>query len=238
MLASYIKNTYITNLSLLDTQHQYPTRLQITLTRNITAVEMLVITLPFSQLLLLLLLASPLASASPFTLLPHPRPQMASKVATANNNNHTIPLVTPASTAPTSSTATPPQPAASMVGPQPQPLQLAVIDLTATTTRTPTKAATTPTPATLEELALAAQTTDAPPANDPDIEADLAREGYSQVTYYSCERYAATTMCGWHVPVVKAVNNAAATARRQTAGRARAAAVWALMMGVLLGRRW
>ncbi|ROV96058.1 hypothetical protein VPNG_09173 [Cytospora leucostoma] len=55
-----------------------------------------------------------------------------------------------------------------------------------------------------QHAAAAAQTTPAPPANDPDVASALAEQGYSQVTYYTCLTQGATyTHCGWHVPVVK-----------------------------------
>lgn len=41
---------------------------------------------------------------------------------------------------------------------------------------------------------------------DPDAEprktANLADYGLTQVTYYSCATFAATTQCGWHRPLV------------------------------------
>ncbi|KUI52498.1 hypothetical protein VP1G_10360 [Cytospora mali] len=57
----------------------------------------------------------------------------------------------------------------------------------------------------VKAVVAAAQTTPAPPANDPEVASALAEQGYSQVTYYTCmTRDAATyTHCGWHVPVVK-----------------------------------
>lgn len=55
-----------------------------------------------------------------------------------------------------------------------------------------------------EHNAAAAQTTPAPPANDPEVAAALAEQGYSQATYYTClTRDVTYTHCGWHVPVVK-----------------------------------
>ncbi|PSR85899.1 hypothetical protein BD289DRAFT_433250 [Coniella lustricola] len=44
--------------------------------------------------------------------------------------------------------------------------------------------------------------TTAPPTDNQEVDADLAKEGYSEVTYYSCERYATATLCGWHEPVI------------------------------------
>ncbi|KUI72586.1 hypothetical protein VM1G_08633 [Cytospora mali] len=56
----------------------------------------------------------------------------------------------------------------------------------------------------VQAVVAAAQTTPAPPANDPEVASALAEQGYSQVTYYTCmTRDATYTHCGWHVPVVK-----------------------------------
>ncbi|ROV88339.1 hypothetical protein VSDG_09436 [Cytospora chrysosperma] len=56
----------------------------------------------------------------------------------------------------------------------------------------------------VQQIAAAAQTTPAPPANDPGIASALAEQGHSQVTYYTCKtRDATLTHCGWHVPVIK-----------------------------------
>lgn len=85
---------------------------------------------------------------------------------------------------------------------------------------------TTPTSTTLAAAAAAATLvaaqaqeaeapapTEAPPVDNPSVDGDLAREGYSQTTYYACERYAATTMCGWHEPVVYVGGGAPAPGR-------------------------
>lgn len=56
----------------------------------------------------------------------------------------------------------------------------------------------------MQQIAAAARTTPAPPANDPNVASALAEQGYSQVTYYTCKtRDATLTHCGWHVPVIK-----------------------------------
>lgn len=88
----------------------------------------------------------------------------------------------------------------------------------------------------------AAQTTPAPPANDPDVASALAEQGYSQMTYYTCLTRGATYQhCGWHVPVVKV--NAAAEgggsggAGRQRIGLAALGAACAVGLGTLVFAR-
>lgn len=74
-----------------------------------------------------------------------------------------------------------------------------------TTTPAAAIAAATEEPANNKvEAAAAAATTapSAPPAEDPEVDADLAAQGYAQVTYYSCVAYAKSTHCGWHEEVV------------------------------------
>lgn len=44
--------------------------------------------------------------------------------------------------------------------------------------------------------------TTAAPTDNSIVDADLAKEGYSELTYYSCEKYATATLCGWHEPVI------------------------------------
>ncbi|RDA87809.1 hypothetical protein CP532_2467 [Ophiocordyceps camponoti-leonardi (nom. inval.)] len=38
----------------------------------------------------------------------------------------------------------------------------------------------------------------------PDQDAALARQGYRQETFYSCNTIGTSTHCGWHVPIVRA----------------------------------
>lgn len=78
--------------------------------------------------------------------------------------------------------------------------------------------AVTPTTTMAQVQAVAAQATEAPPANVPEADADLARLGYSQTTYYACETFARATHCGWHVPVVEVSGAAAAVPRRRDRG--------------------
>ncbi|RDA92101.1 hypothetical protein CP533_6081 [Ophiocordyceps camponoti-saundersi (nom. inval.)] len=38
----------------------------------------------------------------------------------------------------------------------------------------------------------------------PDQDTVLARQGFRQETYYSCNTVGSSTHCGWHVPIVRA----------------------------------
>lgn len=88
-------------------------------------------------------------------------------------------------------------------------------------------------PAQVQTVARA-QTTPAPPKNDPQVASALAQQGYSQVTYYTCmTRDATLTHCGWHVPVVK-VSGATSWHNGGDMGRIVSAAVIAAL-GVVLG---
>lgn len=73
----------------------------------------------------------------------------------------------------------------------------------------------TMTTTTAQAVAAAAEAvaTAAPPEEVPEADADLAAQGYTQVTYYACETFARATHCGWHVPVVHLSSAAAATRR-------------------------
>lgn len=165
----------------------------------------------------LLMAAIPLASANPFTF-PSNQGQPKDTLAT-------ITITSPATTSATATTTT----ATAMATPTPatrrpketQPLELrdggfaASIGTAAGATTTALLAADQ------------AQTT-AAPSDDPEADSDLAREGYSQTTYYSCEAFATTTHCGWHVPVV----HLAAAGRLRAAGAA--AAMGAAGVGMLV----
>lgn len=91
-----------------------------------------------------------------------------------------------------------------------------------------TSTATTKTTMT-QQQAVAALATDAPPADVPEADSDLARQGYSQVTYYACETFARATHCGWHVPVVEVSG-----AERRGSGSVGTAAVGAAVCGMLV----
>lgn len=80
--------------------------------------------------------------------------------------------------------------------------------------------------------AAAAVTTDAPPADVPEADSDLARQGYSQTTYYACETFARATHCGWHVPVVQV--GAAAAPERSRGRSVGVAAAGAAACGMLV----
>ncbi|ROV88979.1 hypothetical protein VMCG_10155 [Cytospora schulzeri] len=87
----------------------------------------------------------------------------------------------------------------------------------------------------VQKNAAAAQTTPAPPANDPDVAAALAEQGYSQVTYYTClTRDATYTHCGWHVPVVKVSMSAEHGGGRRKIGVAALGAACAITFGNLM----
>ena len=79
-----------------------------------------------------------------------------------------------------------------------------------------------------------AQTTPPPPSDDPQVASALAQQGYSQITYYSCNtRDATLTHCGWHVPVVKV--SSAAVGRHGGDVRRIAGAAVAAALGLVLG---
>lgn len=95
-----------------------------------------------------------------------------------------------------------------------------------TQTRARAKAMTTP----------AAVAVEAPPVDDPEADSELARQGYSQTTYYTCVTYAATsTHCGWHVPVVHGAGAADGPRRGRGEAMAIAAAACGMMANAVLG---
>lgn len=182
----------------------------------------------------LLVAAAPLALASPFTF----QPNQVQAIGTLASKEQSI-AITSSATTPTTARATataastaalqPPQESHHLeelrgISPAPEPAPVPRDDgfaasIAATTTAAAAVTAVTTAKSVAEQVA-AAQTT-APPSDDPEADAELAREGYSQTTYYSCEAFATTTHCGWHVPVVHV---AEAAGRRAGGGAAAAAA--------------
>ncbi|KAJ4422757.1 hypothetical protein N0V82_002536 [Gnomoniopsis sp. IMI 355080] len=172
----------------------------------------------------LLMAAIPLASASPFTF---PANQGQPKGTMAATRVQIITVTSPATTAATTPTAIP-TPGAQRPKETQAALELRDDDggFAASVGGSGGTAASATTAAVL--AADQAQTT-AKPTDDPEADADLAREGYSQVTYYTCEAFATTTHCGWHVPVVHA--SEAGTLRAVGA----AAVMGAVGVGILVG---
>ncbi|KAJ4396398.1 hypothetical protein N0V93_000617 [Gnomoniopsis smithogilvyi] len=167
----------------------------------------------------LLMAAIPLASASPFTFLAN---QGQPKGTMAAIWVQTITVTSPATTA-TTPTAKP-TPATQ------RPKETQVLELRdggfAASLGT---ASSDDAAATTAALAVEQAQTTAKPTDDPEADSDLAREGYSQVTYYTCEAFATTTHCGWHVPVVHVSG-----AERLRLGGA-AAMMGAVGVGILVG---
>lgn len=182
----------------------------------------------------LLLAAAPLASASPFTFLANQRQQPKGTLAAATWAE-IITVTSPATTA-TTPTAIP-----SPVTKRPKETNSPLVELRDGTFAaslgsddnddddTAATAATATTAPTAAVLAADQAQTTAKPTDDPEADADLAREGYSQVTYYTCEAFATTTHCGWHVPVV----HVSLAGRLQTVGAA--AVLGAMGVGLLVG---
>lgn len=183
----------------------------------------------------LLLAAAPLASASPFTFLASQRQPKGT--LTPATRAETITVTSPATiTTPTTPTAIP-SPATKRPKETNSPLLLLELrdggfaaslgsdaDAADATAATAT-ASTEPAVVAAEDQA---QVT-AKPTDDPETDADLAEKGYSQVTYYTCEAFATTTHCGWHVPVVRV----SLAGRLQAVGAA--AVLGAMGAGLLVG---
>lgn len=189
-------------------------------------------------LLPLLLAAAPLASASPFTFLANQRRQQPKDTLAAATWAEIITVTSPATTAttPPAATAIP-----SPITKRPKETNSPLLELRDGTFAASvgsdndndddeaTGTATTTANAAAAVLAANQAQTTAKPTDDPEADADLAQEGYSQVTFYTCEAFATTTHCGWHVPVV----HVSVAGRLQTVGAA--AVLGAIGVGLLVG---
>lgn len=180
----------------------------------------------------LLLAAAPLTSASPFTFLANQRQPKGT--LTAATRAETITITSPATTA--TSLAAIPFPATKRPKETNSPLLLELRDsgFAASLGSDADDADATAATATATTAAAAVAAEDqaqvtAKPTDDPEADADLAEKGYSQVTYYTCEAFATTTHCGWHVPVV----HVSLAGRLQAVGAA--AVLGAMGVGLLVG---
>lgn len=152
----------------------------------------------------LLVVVAPMVSAGPLALPASPTPDgQAEVVVTITNPATATTTVTPSSPEDDAPRRTQQPELRDAPQPPPQAQQRDAGFATSPATTTTTNSATEEHTRVGDHAAAAAAAKTTPrPTDDPEADSELAREGYSQTTYYACETYAVSTHCGWHVPVV------------------------------------
>lgn len=161
----------------------------------------------------LLVVVAPMVSAGPLALPASPTPDLGLVTSTGTDGQAevVVTITNPATATTTIAPSSPENDAPRRTQqpelrdapqPPPQAQQRDAGFATSPATTTTTNSATEEHTRVGDHAAAAAAKTTPRPSDDPEADSELAREGYSQTTYYACQTYAVSTHCGWHVPVV------------------------------------